>query len=129
MTLARESIAEATAARWSAYDVMVMIPPKAQYSSPDEAQPVPVARPVCAVERWTTILILIVAGMIYVSVFLQSISLFLIGEVTCLALSPIIVWFERARIRQWWNERDRCPACQCNLRGFRRGCPQCDGKI
>jgi hypothetical protein len=53
------------------------------------------------------LLVVLAAALLYLSLFLKSLWLLVVGEVACLALAPIIIWFERARVRDWWNQRGK----------------------
>lgn len=64
-------------------------------------------RKMSTLELGITILILFSALLVYVSLFMESAILFVAGELSCLLLAPFIMWFERAKIRQWWRDRHK----------------------
>jgi hypothetical protein len=76
-------------------------------------------------ERWVTSFVFVGAALVYLSLWLQSLPVFVIGELICLCLAPIIAWFEREEILRWWRQRGRCPACGYDLRGIKGPCPSC----
>jgi hypothetical protein len=81
-----------------------------------------------SLERWLTLFVFIGSALVYLSLILQSAMVFLIGELICLALAPFVLWFERARIRGWWNARGKCPHCGHCLQNVKGDCPGCGYK-
>jgi hypothetical protein len=79
-------------------------------------------------ERWLTAFVIIGAVLVYLSLYLQSALIFVIGEGVCLLVAPLNIWLERDRIRQWWNSRGNCPVCGRDLRHVKGDCPGCGYK-
>src|SRR5580704_15876599 len=76
-------------------------------------------------ERWVTSFVFVGAGLVYLSLWLRSLLVFVVGELICIGLAPIIAWLEREKIQSWWRQRGRCPACGYDLRGVKGPCPSC----
>jgi hypothetical protein len=81
-----------------------------------------------SLELWLTIVIVIGAGVVYASLYLQSAVVFLIGQGVCLIAAPINLWLERKRIGHWWHSRGKCPECGGDLRHVNGACPGCGHK-
>ncbi len=100
---------------------------------PLEKQIVPTSQPPQAraspVEFWLTMSAFVGAGLVYLSLFLQSAIIFGIGEVLCLVVSVPIVLLHRDEIRKWWLARGKCPGCGRDLRGVKGACPNCGRKM
>lgn len=52
-----------------------------------------------------TIAVIVGAAIVYLSLALQSVALFIIGEAICFAVAPFILWSERSKIQKWYQER------------------------
>jgi hypothetical protein len=81
-----------------------------------------------SLERWLTAFVVIGGALVYLSLYLQSARVLLLGEGVCLLVAPINIWFERNQIRRWWNARGKCPECGYDLRRVKGDCPGCGHK-
>jgi hypothetical protein len=79
-------------------------------------------------QRWLTVFVFVGSGLVYLSLIFKSAPVFVIGEGVCLTLAPIVLWLERGRIRQWWNARNKCPACGHARPSHKGICPGCGHK-
>jgi drug/metabolite transporter (DMT)-like permease len=91
-------------------------------TKPDSNSP---RRPWLSAQGWLTALVCAGAALVYISLALQSLVVFLIGELTCVALAPFVLWGERHNIRTWFVSRHRCPSCGFDLREVKGRCPRC----
>jgi hypothetical protein len=81
-----------------------------------------------SVQGWLTIAVCLGAAMVYLSVALQSMVVFIIGEGICLLIAPFVLWAERGNIYAWYHARGKCPDCGFNLHKVKGPCPQCGRK-
>jgi DNA-directed RNA polymerase subunit RPC12/RpoP len=81
-----------------------------------------------SLERWLTALIVIGGSLVYLSLYLQSVRVFVVGEGVCLLAAPVNLWLEREQIRKWWNSRGKCPECGYDLGRVKGDCPGCGHK-
>jgi hypothetical protein len=85
-------------------------------------------RSALSLEVWVTSFLIVSALLVYLSVMIQSLTLFVFGEGACLLLAPVSVWLDRNRIHTWWVNRLKCPECGGQLRSVNGNCPQCGHK-
>ena len=81
-----------------------------------------------SLQGWLTLLVCIGAGLVYLSLAMQSLPVFLIGESICVLLAPFVIWGERRHIRAWLKSRGTCGNCGLDLRGIKGPCPGCGRK-
>ena len=62
-------------------------------------------------ERWFTVFVFVAARLVYLSLILQRVLIFVVEELACLFLAPAVIWLERGRNNKWWHARSKCPAC------------------
>jgi len=92
-------------------------------------QPVPPPLPKASrLERWLTILVFAGSSLVYLSLILKSFVVFAVGELACLLLAPVVLWLERAQIREWWSDRGKCTHCGFDLDAVKGPCPGCGAK-
>ena len=89
--------------------------------------PAPVA-PTSRLEMWLTILVFVGSGLVYLALALRSPVVFVIGEGVCVLLAPAVIYFERRRMRDWWESRWKCPKCGGDMRRVKGPCPACGHK-
>jgi hypothetical protein len=79
-------------------------------------------------QGWLTVFVCAGAALVYLSLAMQSVVVFLIGELICVALAPFVLWGERRNIRSWLKSRHSCTGCGVDLRGVKGPCPTCGQK-
>ena len=79
-------------------------------------------------QGWLTVFVCAGAALVYLSLAMQSVVVFLIGESICVALAPFVLWGERRNIRAWLKSRHQCVKCGFDLRSVKGPCPTCGRK-
>ena len=70
-------------------------------------------------------MVLLGAALVYLSVFVQSAAVFVVGELLCAASGLLIAWRRRSDIQKWYRQRWECSKCGGRLPGMNGPCPAC----